>query len=245
MPPSHRSLIARITYALAAIGAGAAVAAAFIQDAIGIKELSTAVLALLGTFLGATFAFRLNQDKEERKLQAARKEALNRALFVLARQANAVDQLKRDYDQFGQVIPRAFNLPALKPPSYSDLIHNFVDLEFLLESGEADILLRLTVEQERFHQVIESVRTRNEFYVNEFQPKLAEVGLNGRITSAEEAKALLGERIFGGVINGTNIAYEHISATVQSIPEMQQQLLALAKRNYPKQKFITYERRAA
>jgi hypothetical protein len=233
-----------VVYACIAVAAGSVVAIAMYGGAIGAKEVATAILALLGTFLGATFAFRLNQDKEDKKLQLIRREALNRAIFVLARQANAIHQLKRDYDKFTNPFERAFNLPALKTPSYSDLTHNFTELEFLLESDDPTVLLRLTVEQERFHQVIESIKTRNEFYVDEFQPKLAEVGLNGQVTSADDASQKLGERIFGAVLNGTQIAYSHIDASDKSLPEMQAELLKVAKRLYPNTKFITYAKAA-
>lgn len=242
---TNRLLFTQSIYVVIAVAGIGVVAAALLREDIGVKDLATAVLALLGTYLGATLAFRLNQDKEERRAQANRKEALNRALFVLSRQFNAVYQLKRDYDRYGEAIQRAFALPALKPPSYIDLVHNFVDLEFLLESDDPDLLFRLTIEQERFHQAIESVRIRNEFYVNEFQPKMAEVGLNGRMISIDDAKIHLGDRIFGAVTNGTTIAYDHLSACNQSMPEVQAQLLAFAKRSFPGKKFVSYEARDA
>ena len=243
-PSGLRSTSVRIAYAGIAVAAIAAVALAIQQGAIGTKEIATAVLALLGTFLGATFAFRLNQDKEDKSLHKDRREALNRAMFVLARQANAVHQLWRDYEEFSDSLERAFNLPAMKPPNYSDVVHNFVDLEFLLESTDPNILLRLTVEQERFQQVIESIKTRNEFYVNEFQPKLAAVALNGKVTSAQELSALLGERIFKGAIAGATIAYKHLCASDQSLPEMQDALLSVAKQIYPDSKYVTYAKAA-
>ncbi len=223
-----------------AIAAIIAVTLAFLQGEIGTREIATSVLALLGTFLGATFAFRLNQDKEDKMLHKKRREAINRAMFILARQANAVHQLRRDYEKYTNPIERAINLPALKPPSYSDLVHNFVDLEFPLESADPNVLFQLTVEQERFHQVVNSVNTRNDFYVNEYQPKLAAVALNGKQATAAELSILLGERIFSGTVNGATIAYEHICASDTSIPEMQNALISVAKQIYPSHTFVTF-----
>ncbi len=223
-----------------AIAAIIAVTLAFLQGEIGTREIATSVLALLGTFLGATFAFRLNQDKEDKMLHKKRREAINRAMFILARQANAVHQLRRDYEKYTNPIERAINLPALKPPSYSDLVHNFVDLEFPLESADPNVLFQLTVEQERFHQVVNSVNTRNDFYVNEYQPKLAAVALNGKQATVAELSILLGERIFSGTVNGATIAYEHICASDTSIPEMQNALISVAKQIYPSHTFVTF-----
>ena len=239
-----RAVLIRAAYACIGAVASAVVAVALVEGAIGTKEIGTAGLALLSTVLGATFAFRLNQDKEDKKLHLNRREALNRAMFILARQANAVKLLKWEYDEFKDPMERAFNLPALKPPNYTDLVHNFVDLEFLLESSDPNCLLRLSVEQERFQQVIESIRTRNEFYVNEFQPKIAEVSLNGKITTIQEAENLLGERIFGAVVNGSAIAYEHLCASDKSILEMQESLHLIAKQIYPGSKYVTYVKSA-
>ena len=231
-------------YAVIALAAASLVGVALVQGAVGAKEVATAIMALLGTFLGATFAFRLNQDKEDKKVQATRREAINRTMFVLARQANAVYQLKKLFEKYDNKVARAFNLSAHKTPSYTDLTHNFSDLEFFLESNDPTLLLHLAVEQERFQQVIESVKLRNEFYVNEFQPKLAESGLNGRDTTTAEAAALLGERLFEGIVNGTEIAYTHICASSQSIPEMQSKVLGLARTLFPGHKFVTYAKAA-
>jgi len=112
-----------------------------------LKDLFTSgILPLFATYLGAFFAFKLNEDKETSKLQDSRREALNSTLFVLARQRNAIHQLKKEFDRFRSPIEKVFNLPAIKPPAYSDLIHNFADLEFLLESPEPNLLFKLTIE---------------------------------------------------------------------------------------------------
>jgi len=241
MAEGWRGPVVRITYGLLAVAAVVIIGAAFYQGVIGTKELSTTILALLGTFLGATFAFRLNQDKEEKKLHETRREALNRALFVLARQANAIHQLRQGYDKFKTLYERGTNLPALRPPVYEDLVHNIVDLEFLLEAGKPTLLFRLAIEQERFHQTIASVQIRNEFYVDEFQAKVSEVGLNGRATTPEEAEKLLGERIFRTLMNTTELAYQHIVSGDKTIPEMHTELLKAARALYPGTKFITFQ----
>jgi hypothetical protein len=103
-----------LLYAAIGIGALLTVGLAFFSERLELKDLIAAALSLLGTFLGASFAFRLTQDSEHRKQRSQQKEALNRALFVLARQMNAIYNLKKDYDSIPDPIERAFNLnPAV------------------------------------------------------------------------------------------------------------------------------------
>lgn len=202
------------------------------------KDLTGPILTLLGTFTGALFAFRLNQYKEDQKLHLIRQEALNRTIFSLIRQVNAIKQLKRDFESYDTPFSRAFNLPALKPPDYKSIAFNITELDFLLDTDDPNILFRISIEFERFQQAIESVNLRCNFHINEYQPKLDEIGLNGKITTPEEMERLLGERIYKTLIYSTEDAFGHLVDSNKSLMEMLDELHALAKKIYPKRKFI-------
>lgn len=213
-------------------------------DFISGKEISTAFLASLGTFLGALFAFRLNENKEYLKQQGEQRASLNRALFVLARQRNAIKSYSKYLVPFKSEIERAFNLPAHKPPQYIDLKHKFEDLEFLLQTGQANLLMRLTIEQERFHQTFESLRIRNEFYVGEVLPELVKHEFNSKNVTDERLLDALGERIFRTSINYANTLYFHVEESAKSIPSMHTEVLMIAKTLFPNDKFITFDAEA-
>jgi hypothetical protein len=236
-----RPTYSRVTYGAIFVLVVAVIAWTWWNKQIGEKEIGAAFLALLGTFLGAMLAFRLNEDREENKLAKERRAALNRVLFVLIRQHNATQQLLKEFDAYTTPFDKAFNLPALLPPDYTDLDHNFTDLEFLLETPNADALFRLAVEQERFRQMLESLRVRNKFYVEEIQPAISRLSLNGREITSTQAAQLMGDRLFGGAIAGAKIAYEHVTACAKSVPAMHAEFLQLAKAMYPKHKFAVYE----
>lgn len=226
---------------LITVGAIGICALLYIHGDLALKDIGTSVLALFGTFLGATLAFRLNEQKEEAETTRKQREALNRALFVLIRQHNAIIQLKRDMDDYPVDFHLAFNMPALKPPSYADLIQNIADLEFLIDSSNPNLLFKLTIEQERFHQAMDSLRIRNEFYVNEVQPQIAATGMNGKKVTVEEAAALLGEKIFCGAVNGATHAKKHVYDSSESIPKVLEELRGLAKELFPEHKFLAYQ----
>jgi len=214
---------------------------ALVQNIIQIKELVVATLPLAGTFLGAMFAFRLNENKEARKLLLIQRQSLNRSLFILIRQANAVRQLKEIFDTKSTQFEQAFNVPAVKSHEYTDLKQNFTDLEFLLESADPQILFKLTIEQERFDQTIESYNLRNKFYVEEVQPAVERLALNGKSITLQDAKLQLGERIFGTAMNGAKNAVFHINSSAISIPLMHADMLDLARTLFVGERFIQYK----
>ena len=208
------------------------------KGSVGEKEVAASFLAMVGTFLGALFAFRLNENKENMKVEEERKATLNRALFVVARQINALKSLSKHLAPFHTEFERAFNLPAVRPPSYSALVHDFQDLDFLLEVGHPNVFMRLSVEQEGFHQTLESLRVHNDFYVDEVQPVIAKNSFNRKPVPAQEFEAALGERLFGTAINSANILYSLVAESAQSLPTMHTELFGVAKMLYPDEKFI-------
>ena len=208
------------------------------QGNIGQKEVGAAFLAMVGTFLGALFAFRLNESREDTKLEKEHKAALNRALFIIARQYNAVCSLAKDLEPYKLEFERAFNCPALRPPTYSDLVHDFETLDFLLEITDPNVLMRLSVEQEGFHQMIESLRIRNDLYVNEIQPVIAQHGFNRRSVLAHDFRTALGERLYESAVNSASTLYAHVAGSRQRLSSMHAELFNAAKNAYPDAKFV-------
>jgi hypothetical protein len=231
-----QALYAFITAALLSAGG-----AAWWYKIIDLKELLIATLPIVSTFLGATLAFRLSENKENEKEALRRKQALDFSLFILLQQDNAVRQIAKPYTEAQHDAQRAFLIPAFKPPDYSGLRHDLSSLSFLLEVGAPQVLFELAIEQERFSQLIEALRVRNEFYVSELQPALEKTGMIGRPVSLEEAEQLLGKRIFGTAMNQGRFLKEHLDASVSSIPAMFTKLRATAKTQYPSAKFLAYD----
>ena len=213
---------------------------ALYENRLELKDLGTGLIALLGTVVGATLAFRLNEDREHEREHAEHRAALNSALFIIARQWNAIHFLSREIEPYTTPFDRAFNFPPSKPPPYKDLTFQFETLDFLLESNEVNTLFRLSVEQESFHQVIASLDVRNEFYVRELQPEMAKLSLSGKSVTLEEAQSLLGERLFGTALNCAESFHSHIAVSMKSLREMHEELWGVAKRLYPNYKFVVF-----
>jgi len=230
-----------IIYSTSTLGILLIIGLAYFSNFIDNKDIATSALALVGTFFGATLAFRLNIKKEQEETHRKRREAINRCLFILVRQENAIKQMHREYEKIPNLQIRAFNMPALKPPSYSDLIQNFSDLEFIIHEYDPNVLFKLAIEQERFAQTMISVNARNDFYVDEVQKELSASITNGQIVTSELLLEKLGQRVFHSAINYVTTASEMLALSVESISEMQNEIRKLGKILYPKSKFISSE----
>lgn len=223
--------------ALAIVGLIAIVSAGVVE----LKDIATGLLALVGTFAGALLAFRLQGYGEELKETARRKAALNRAILVLAAQHNEVRTSLQELSAYTTKLDRAFNMPASQPPESIDLRQQLDDLSFLIETGHPQLIFDLFIEQIRFDQAMQMIRTRNTFYVNEVQPKLAEVLPNGTRATEEEIRELLGERLFVGAVTGGEQVHFHLDGSNTSILEAMSKTRLVSKEIFPNVKFLTFE----
>jgi len=233
--PKHSALP---LYALLLAAVGGTVAYLLSDGALGGKEVGTAFLAVIGTFVGALFAFRLSERKELRAEARQHRVALNRALFIVLRQYNAMRWLKTNMDEHPEDYQISFNFPALKPPEYKDLVHDFDSLAFLFEDADPSLLMRLLVEQEGFQQSLESLKARNEFYVGEVQPAIAKLGVNRKVVQPAEFRANLGERLFEGAMSGALLARKNVNESCVSLLSLHGELFSVAKKLFPDTKFL-------
>ncbi|WP_147423438.1 hypothetical protein [Marinobacter nauticus] len=149
--------------------------------------------------------------------------------------------IKRDLEQYQEGVQRAFNLPSQKPPKYSDLKQDINSLSFVLETDTPQVLLDLTVEQERFDQAIESINVRNDFYVYQVQPAISQKGFTSLRVTRQQLREALGERIFEGAMQGARELSSHVVETDSSLPQMYSRLLDFSKKHFPGEKFVHWE----
>ena len=120
----------RYVYAIVLFLVGVTATYLLWSGVIGGREVGTAFLALIGTFVGALFAFRLNENKETRKLEVERKAALNSRPF---RALKAIQRylLFREADRTLQVGFRTgFQLPRTATAPLQRSETKFLGIEF-------------------------------------------------------------------------------------------------------------------
>lgn len=200
------------------------------------------ITVAIGGFIGAYSAFYLRKLEENKKEYREYKNQVSHSLFILARMMNAVSNIKRDFDQYVLPFERGFCLPANKQPDYEDIDLGIKNLTFLIDRDMPNILMDLSLEQDRFSQAMSAIEIRNEFYVNELQPALSEHSLNGKSLTLDEYRELLGERIFEGAMNGAQTMYGLVEASDKSLEKTFKQLRGIAKEMFPKEKFINWNK---
>lgn len=202
------------------------------------QSIITICGSAFGAFFGAYCAFKLRQHEENQTKRNKRKTALDLCLFTMARQHNAIRLMKKDYDEYPQEFQRAFMMPAAKPPEYKDLKLNLEDLIFLTDHESVEDLFHLSIEQERFEQVVFAVNNRNTYTVEHLQPQLAKKELNGKTVSPKELQSALGDVVFKTAITAANTANDLLAAAEESIVRTQNRLHEIAKSLYPDDRFL-------
>lgn len=234
--PSRHHLI----YAALAVVASCALILLVADGSFDRTDVASGLFALFGTFLGALFAFRLEQYRERLREGAAQKAALNRALLVLGYHHNGIRNYRDEMLKYKSEIELAFNFPALQPSDNFDLRQEFEGLTFLLDSKNPQLIFDLLIEQERFDAVLQTIRQRNQFYVEQVQPVFAAKRLNNRAVSRGELETELGDYLFGGALQGASSMREHVDKSNESIPALALRLRATAKELFPHEKFVQF-----
>lgn len=230
-----------VVYPISVLGAITIIGLLYFTDNLTLTSFGTALIALLATFFGALFAFRLNERKDESKEQARRILALNRAILVLGAQHNEIRTILRDVDAYPELILRALQMNAAMPVQSLRLEQRLDDLLFLLESSDPNMLFELHLEQIRFDQALETVRLRAKFTADVLHPEMAQHQLRGKLVTEEMLRSILGELVFESAVNMTATMTYHVRGSNESLPTMQKKLRAMAKDLFPEQKFITFD----
>jgi len=198
---------------------------------------------ILATFFGAMFAFKLNSLKDSKKVQEDQLNALRIALFILAQQENALGVVWRNYSKWEKKPDRIFNMEPMKLPEWGNLKQDYSSLAFLL-SDNPQLLLDLTIEDERFSQAMTTVTMMSEFFVNELHPTLAEKGLHKQETTIKQVKELIGQVLSAKATLYTEQVLSHVKASVESTPAVAARVFAAGKLRFPHEKFLKIESEA-
>jgi hypothetical protein len=135
-----------------------------------------------------------------------------------------------------------FNLPAEKNGERFDARQRIEELAFLVDRGEANLILTVDVEQGRFDGCCEAITERCRILVVGVQPLVEQHGLNGRRLDPAVLEQVLGERIFGALRTITEQVYYHVDSSVESLVIAIEQLHVAAKRIHPNRQFLKTDR---
>ncbi len=197
-------------------------------------------VAVIGAFAGAFAAFRFQAYREFKERLKSKTDTLNRALFVIGSQINAILLIKRDIEPWREN-PSAFvEMPAILGSDYAELKIDVMALQFLLDH-EANLLFELSILQQKFEATIRIAKIRSSFHINHLQPALSDAKYNDRHPTLPNVAAAVGERIAVTAYKSTNDVFEMVDSTLKALEEEMGNLRRIAIEYFPGPKYIGFE----
>jgi hypothetical protein len=212
----------------------------FVPQGLVAKDIGTAILTGISTLIGALYAFRLSERKELEGERARRIHALNKALFSVGRWLNAIQYIREEVSAYDTDEKRLFGCKAAMPPDYSDLRVDFESLSFLLDSPDPDLLLRLSVEQDGFHQAIRAISLRAQYFVDQFQPAVMVSGIMPGPFTLNDAREKIGSLVFDSALNYTTSMFTALDEALPRIQKVSVELEGLSRQLYPGERFLRF-----
>ena len=211
-----------------------------------INQVVPAAATLLAAFVGAWLAFRLTDKAHERRTEAANVAAINRALFVVLRQFNAIKNVKDQLIDPARDDPARFiNMHALMPLEYGSLRPDFESVSFLLETDKRGLIVDLML-NDRFHNAIFAVNERSRLHLEIVQPLLTQAGVReGGQYPLQAVERALGPQFGPHLKRSTEDAITHVDSCSRSLLAFGNHFADEMKKLYPKNKFIKFEPKAA
>jgi uncharacterized membrane protein len=200
------------------------------------------LIAVLYTITLQTHELKLSREEIERSIKKDEDKdlkILNTALLNISLQLNTINNIKILLSNFETLDEKAFCMPAVK--NFYTVVKIDINEIALILFENPQLLLELHVEQEGFLQTLESLRIRNEHFLNKLQPVMAELGLLDRLCNTEEYKEKIPYPIYKAAYQSVSILIENVEKSETGLKNKFEELRVASKKIYPKYKFIKLE----
>jgi hypothetical protein len=138
------------------------------------KDLFAALGSLVGSFVGAWFAFKFAKIQRDRDRVSGEIAAGNRALFTLAEIWNALRQHQKDtIAQYRTRDDAWLNFPATAPLSSRPLSFDLKDISFI----RASVLQKIVLEEHRFALAAYMIDRHRTLVLSQVFPRLSQAGI--------------------------------------------------------------------
>ena len=210
-----------------------------------LSQLISPVTTLFAAFLGAWFAFLLQNKREKKKEENVNVSALNKVQINFVQQLNALTILNKDF-----IIPHREHpltwvaIPAVPLRDYANLQIDGASLSFLTESGNANLISEILVEEESFKEVMKTLNLRSEVHVGLLQPKLEAIGFREGQDfkySVEQVEEMLGPHLVGKLKRLTEGLITLTENAIKSHEEIIKKIKSTGTNIFPKKKILGFE----
>lgn len=197
---------------------------------------------LIASFGGAWAAFKLQSWEKARETDRGNINAINRAITTLLEQANTLKLFQRDHIEPNRQNPgRHLAMRPLLPFDLGRMQFDFASLDFLSTASERQTVFNLSIEEQRFAETLKAINARSDLILTEVDPRLAAAGFeDGGSYGADEFMRVLGQPLHNKLERLTNDVIDLVDKSCSSLMELKDELRAVGKGRYPRQKFIDF-----
>lgn len=143
------------------------------------KDLLAVLATLFASFAGAWAAFALEGRRTKHEEQKKNVGAANRAIYTVFNLWNILEQYRKEVLEPFRGKPDAWlNLAANPTMPTGECRFQVADLQFLLQTSQADVFAKLMLEEQRFAIAIDLIRTRSALTLEKVFPAMAAAGIN-------------------------------------------------------------------
>ena len=214
------------------------VAVAFYTEAVAPKDLATWTFPFVGTLLGAILAFKYQGINEAVRREELRAGAINRAILVLVSQAHYLSTVQAELTKGKDTWHQISNLRAFPNPPSSHARQRAEDLTFLVERGDAHLIVQVEAVQRRYDDCILHLNIRNDLLFEIVHPMAARAGIMGKPITMEQFKQALGDMHFARWETAATNVYQAIPATLEAMSKLAAKLRDAGVKWFPRRKFI-------
>ena len=213
------------------------------------------ISSLIGALVGASVAFRherqkakadreIQAKKDADKLRSTRAAAGNLAMFTLARIQNDVLTYNTQFLAPALARPAPWlYLPATNFETSATHRFDINSLAFLLQSKSPEILMKLALEEDRFHGLVDLIRTRSEFHDAQYPTVVAAIRTqynNPDILSPAQLKSLVPPDFFHKLYNFTSDIQTLVDLGIKSSKQIADELRSVLLSEMPGEKIIGF-----
>lgn len=226
-----------IVISIASLFTGVLLGAIFDQKTFesSFNIISPAIATLIAAFLGAGYAFKLQDNERKNRNIKSNVASGNKAIFSLVRMYN---KLKNFEDQFlnqfkDDKIAFLQMQPTLQLLKY-DAILDIDSLSYLLETEHRNILGEISACISKYQSAIDAINNRSQIHLNHVQPALEQAGfVEGNEFSLQQIKEMLGPRLYASITDGTDQVFDHTLHTLEELEKVSVDLTKALKVMFP------------
>ena len=200
------------------------------------KEMLLAIPTLLAAFVGAWFAFKLEENRRKVEQQKKNISACNKAIYILSKQYGILLELQiKIIEPFRDSPEQWREMKPVPPMDYKDIKLDIEELLFFQDTSHKDILYRLLEAEKKFHGTIDTFNKRSQFFLEEVQPRLLDKTAIA-CSNKDDYKQLMDK-----IVDLTDIAILFVDDAVGFIEKLQDNLTKAIKDIYPESNPISFE----